>query len=126
MKKVLCVVAFLVLAAPLPLWSDDQSPHYWQVLPEAVWAAATGGGTWVTQVQITNFTTTAADINVYFYFSGGNTGSFLIYSGLDLYHSVRYSNILATIDAYDIGGPVYYGKGGAVWFWGSDSGRAIE
>jgi len=125
MKKFLCLAAFLVLAAGLPLMAYDQSPHYWQVLPEATWAAATGGGTWVTEVQITCMTTAAATVNVYFYYNGGETGSFVLYNGLDLYHSARYSNILATIDALDSGGTVYYGKAGAIWFWTSDVGQKI-
>jgi hypothetical protein len=119
-------VAFLVLAAQLPLWSYDQSPSDWQVLPEATWALASGGGTWVTEVQITSFATTAADINVYFYYNGGYTGPFPLYAGLEQYHSVRYSNILATIDSLDSGDTVYYGKAGAIWFWTTSTSSAIQ
>jgi hypothetical protein len=125
MKKMLCVMVFLVLAAQLPLWSYDQSPSDRQILPEAVWAAAAGGGTWVTEVQITCFSSAAADINVYFYYNGGYTGSFLIETGLAQFHSTRFDNILSTIDEKDVGGTIYYGKVGAIWFYSSNSSQKI-
>jgi len=126
MKKVPAIVAFLVLAAQLPVWSYDQSPSNWQVLPEATWALASGSGTWVTEVQITSFSTTAADINVYFYYNGGYTGSFPLYAGLEQHDSIRYSNILEMIDSLDSGDTVYYGKAGAIWFWTTSTSSAIQ
>ncbi len=126
MKKALCVVVFLFVAAQLPLWSYDQSPANWQVLPEAVWAAATGGGTWVTEVQITAFTSTSAEINCYFHYNGGSSANITLPYIVDQYHSLRSINILLTIDFYDSSSLVYYGKAGAVWFWTTSVSSAIS
>jgi hypothetical protein len=120
MKKSLCFVAFLVLAAQLPLWCYDTSPSSPQIIPEAIWAQATGGGTWVTELQITNFAATAADISVYFLCAGEIRGWFLLHSGLVQHHSVRFSNILATIDSLDPdAGFSYYGRVGALYLQAS-------
>ncbi len=115
MKKALCCVAFLVLAAQVPLWCYDQSPSSWQVVPECIWAPATGGGTWVTEIQITTFAT-CTGINVYFFNVDGYRGPFTLYGSLSQWYSIRYSNILQSIDALDPGVYNYYGKVGAVWF----------
>ena len=116
MKKLLCVAGFLVLAAGLPLAGYDSSPNPMQVVPEAIWAPATGGGTWVTEIQITNYAASPADIQVYFSHSGGRVGPIILYVGLSQYHSIRYSNILATIDSLDPGATVYFGKVGGLMF----------
>ena len=111
MKKMLCGLAFLILAAQLPLWSYDQSPYYLQVVPEAIWAAATGGGTWVTEIQITMIGSGTADLYGYFYYNGGQRGPFLLYDGLEQYNSLRYTNFLAKMRALD-GSFEYYGRVG--------------
>jgi len=114
MKKLLCVAGFLVLAAGLPLWGYDTSPATIQVVPEAIWAAATGGGTWVTEVQITNFGASAASIQVYF--DTGTSGAPINLPGtIPSMNSVKYANILATIDSADPSATVYYGKAGGLW-----------
>jgi len=115
MKKALCIAGFLILAAQLPLWGYDTSPALFQVVPEAIWAAATGGGTWVTEVQITNFGASAASIVVFFDTSAG-AGNFITLPGtIPSMNSVKYSNIVATIDAVDPSATVYYGKAGGLW-----------
>ncbi len=68
MKKALCIIGLLVLAAQLPLWGYDTSPSTVQIVPEAIWAAATGGGTWVTELQILSLASTPADVLVFFCF----------------------------------------------------------
>jgi hypothetical protein len=113
MKKILCGLAFLVLAAQLPLWSYDQSPYYLQVVPEAIWAAATGGGTWVTEIQITMIGSGTGVLYGYFYYNGGQRGPFLLYDGLEQYNSLRYTNFLAKMKALD-GSFEYYGRVGAL------------
>ncbi len=51
MKKMfLLMIAMAVLAGPTFLGAYDLTAHNWKVLPEAIWAAATGGGTWSTWV----------------------------------------------------------------------------
>jgi len=116
MKKGLCVVGVLVLAAGLPLWGYDTSPSTWQVVPEAIWAAATGGGTWVTELQITNLGSTAISIGLFFDTAAG-TGATILIGPIAAANSVKYSNILATMEALDSSGRVYYGNVGALYLY---------
>jgi len=118
MKKPLCFVGFLVLvlAARVPLWGYDTSPSWLQIVPEAIYAPATGGGTWATDVQITNFGSVPADIYAYFAYNGGTTGPIALYQSLPTYHSVEYAYILGAIDSADPGPLTYFGHVGAVWF----------
>jgi len=116
MKRGLCIVGFLVLAAQSTLWGYDTSPSNLQIVPEAIYAAATGGGTWATDVQITNFSSTPADITVYFFYNGGSTGPILLHQALPTYNCYEYVYVLAAIDSADPGPLTYYGHVGAVWF----------
>jgi len=115
MKKLLCVAAFLVLAAGLPLWGYDTSPSYWQIVPEVIWAAATGGGTWVTEIQITNLSQTEASLWLFFDTAAGSDASGILIGPIPGLNSVKYSNILATMDALDSTDQVYYGNVGALF-----------
>jgi hypothetical protein len=115
MKRTLCLAAFLALAAQLPVWAYDSSPSFLQIVPEVIWAQATGGGTWVTEIQITSFETTS-DIVVYFDYNGGSTGGFVLSPSLPIFCSLKSSNILAKIDGLDPGPLDYFGHVGAVWF----------
>ncbi|MDH4197199.1 MAG: hypothetical protein OEW05_07330 [Candidatus Aminicenantes bacterium] len=114
MKKSFCIVGFLVLAAQLPLWGYDTSPSIFQVVPEAIWAAATGGGTWITELQITNMGPAAAWITIYFDTAAGHDVYPVSIGPISALKSVKYSNILATMDALDPTSQVYYGKVGAL------------
>ncbi|MDH4273129.1 MAG: hypothetical protein OEW18_14240, partial [Candidatus Aminicenantes bacterium] len=116
MKRPLCFIGILALAAQLPLWCYDTSPSNLQIVPEAIYAPASGGGTWATDVQITNFGPDAADIYVYFFYNGGFTGPIALHQSLPLYHCYEYAYILAAIDSADPGPLNYFGKVGAVWF----------
>ena len=126
MKKGLCIVWFLVLAAQLPLWCYDSSPGNVQIIPEAIWASATGGGTWVTELQILSLASTPADVWVFMAYSGGSTASFQIASGLAQFHSVRFSNILSTLDTLDSSSFVYYGRVGTLWIYAENSDSRIQ
>jgi hypothetical protein len=112
MRRALCVAGFLVVAAQLPLWGYDTSPSHIQVIPEVIWAAATGGGTWVTEIQITSFSQTTTDL--YMAFCYGGIRDITLDVDLAPYHSLRYSNILAQLQTLD---PdfIYYGRVGALW-----------
>jgi hypothetical protein len=100
----------------MPLSAYDTSPSNLQIVPEAIFAAATGGGTWATDVQITNFSSTPADITVYFFYNGGSTGPILLHQDLPIYNSYEYVYLLGAIDTADPGPLTYFGHVGAVWF----------
>jgi hypothetical protein len=125
MKKALSLAAFLILAAQVPLWSYDTSPSSWQVVPEAIYATATGGGAWVTELQITSFGVTPAKIYVYFDYAGGARGPFVLNAALPQYRSVRFNNILSELQTLD---PtfVYFGRVGALFIYTEDSDSKIQ
>ena len=113
MKRILLVAGFLVLAAQLPLWGYDSSPSHIQIIPEVIWAAATGGGTWVTELQITNLSSFELYVGLRFDTAAGSAGTILI-GPIAAANSVKYSNILDTMDALDGSGWVYYGNVGGL------------
>ena len=125
MKKALCIVGFLVLAAQIPLWGYDTDPNFLKMVPEVIWAPATGGGTWVTELQITNYGPTTAGILVTFDYAGGSRGVRL-HEGLAQYRSVKFSNVLATMDALDPGAFDYYGRVGALYISAEDLNCRIQ
>ena len=125
MKKmmVLLVFSLVLLAVPFSIFAYDNSPAWCVILPEAIWAAATGGGTWTTEIQIYARATATVDVNVWFFYSGGGgsfRGPFTI-TGLTAQHMTKYTNILNTIDSLDADVFTYYGKVGAIMFAGVDA-----
>jgi len=95
------------------------------VIPEASWAQASGGGTWVTQIQITSFSA-AADISVYFDYQGGTRGPIALTTGLGQNRSVSYANILSTLQTLEGGAFTYYGKAGALRFQTQSDDKGIH
>jgi hypothetical protein len=97
-------------------YSGQWNAPFWQVyLPEAIWSPATGGGTWVTDIQITDVHGGSA-VNATF-FSGTDSprGPFALWTGGSPHSSVRFNNILQTLQALDPS-YTYYGKVGAICF----------
>jgi hypothetical protein len=95
------------------------------VLPEVIWAPATGGGTWVTEVQVTDIHG-GSQVSVCFNTSGGIwRGPFLLWTGGGANQSVKYANILAELQALDPSFS-YFGRVGALEFWGQDDANTIR
>ncbi len=104
----------------------DNSPGSHQILPEAIWATATGGGTWVSEVQIVD-ATGGSVVTVYFDYGGGNwRGPFTLWTGGTAGTKVKYTNLLETIDSLDSEAFAYYGKVGTVEFQTQDGSHAIQ
>ncbi|MCU0277221.1 MAG: hypothetical protein MUF02_10320, partial [Acidobacteria bacterium] len=104
----------------------DNGPGSLQILPEAIWATATGGGTWVSEVQIVDATGGSA-VSVYFDYGGGSRrGPFLLWTGTTAGTKVKYANLLETIDNLDSGVFAYYGRVGAVEFQTQDGSHNIQ
>jgi len=118
MKRTPFIVGWLVLAAQLPLRGYDTDPKFLKMVPEVIWAAAAGGGTWVTELQITNYGPVTAPVNVTLDYDGGSRGA-TVHAGLAQYRSVRYANILALLQTLD---PAftYYGRVGALYISAGD------
>jgi hypothetical protein len=100
MKKAFCA-AVLAVALPAALFAYDNSPSAYQVFPECVWAQATGGGTWVPEVQITNHTASTIPIYAYYFYATGYRFEIPLTAGLEAYRTIKYTNILATLQSID-------------------------
>jgi hypothetical protein len=100
-------------------------PSSTQVLPEAIWAPASGGGVWMTDVQIID-RTGGSVVSVYFTPYGNNRrGPFVLWTGPGENRSIKYGNILEAIDGLDNGFD-YYAKVGTVEFVTQDSNHKIH
>jgi hypothetical protein len=101
------------------------SPSNYQVIPEVLWAPATGGGTWMTEVQITDVTG-GSEVSVYFNAATGERrGPFLIFTGSSPDTSFKSINLLNTLDLIDPGFD-YNGTVGAAEFTTQDSDHLIH
>lgn len=103
----------------------SNSPSPYQILPEAIWALATGGGTWVSEVQIRD-ATGGSSVSVTFNYGGGfRRGPFTLWTGPGAGYKVKYANILSTISAMDPSF-TYYGRVGALEFTTQDVSHEIQ
>ena len=105
----------------------DNGPSNYKILPEVIWASATGGGTWVSDVQVVDVSG-GSQVTVYYSTATGRRGPFLLWnnSGGSALSSVKYANLLQTIDGLDSGAFTYNGTVGAVEFATQDSGHLIH
>jgi hypothetical protein len=103
----------------------DSSPSNQIVLPEVIWAAASGGGTWKTEVQITDMTGSSI-VQAWFYYAGGNGAhrDVVLWTGPGADHSVKYENILSTMQSIDTYFD-YFGRVGTLWLWTQSSNNKI-
>jgi hypothetical protein len=101
----------------------DNSPSDNLIILEAVWAAASGGGTWVTEVQITDMSGDPVAVQAGFYAGVGDNRTVTVWSSPGLHHSVKFDNILSTMQSLD---PAftYFGKSGTIWLSAYPSGTA--
>ena len=110
------ILAFL--SVPAVSLAYDNSPSATVIFPEVIWAAATGGGTWSTDIQFyTRNGTNPISYTVYFMPQGeaGFWGPFTM-TGPDVQRLLLYVNFLSFVDSWDTNAShVYYGKVGAIW-----------
>jgi hypothetical protein len=123
MKKAFWAAA-LALTVPAALFAYDNSPSAYQVFPECVWAAASGGGTWVSEVQLTNHMNEVIPLNAYYFHPTGYRYAVSLGS-LGTNQTVKYANILATLQSIDTGF-TYYGTSGCLLFYTGDSAKLIS
>ena len=102
------------------------SPAQKKVLPEAIWAPSSGGGTWMSEVQVTDVSG-GSQVSVYYSTAAGRRGPFVLWSnGGGALRSQKYANILQTIDGLDSGVFTYYGTVGAVEFVTQDAVHVLQ
>jgi hypothetical protein len=106
--------------------SYDDSPADYIILPEVIWALATGGGTWVSEVQITDLTGGSA-VSAYFSYGGGlRRGPIALWTNSGgAGQSVKLSNLLSTLASIDTAF-TYSGRVGAVEFVTQDAAHQIQ
>jgi hypothetical protein len=122
------ILAFFIFAiAPLSLlaqpYSNSPTPHV--IIPEVIWAEASGGGTWITSVQIIVRDAGDTDIWVNFHTSTETRGPFLLWQWVNQFESRKISNILSYIQTVDGTGYSYYGKVGALSIFTNNMERRI-
>jgi len=129
MKRIqlsLCMVGLLTLLAAPAAAQYDNSPQKSLVLPECIWAAATGGGTWVTELQITAYSP-GTTVEMIYQYGGGYRAVLSVWtSSASLhYQSVKFSNILSTLQSLD---PTftYYGTVGSLEIFSQDTSHTIQ
>lgn len=119
----------VLLVIPSALFSYDNSPNQIITIPECIWALATGGGIWVTELQITDMTFASGTvISARFYYGGGSYRSVInlwTSPGSGRGHSVIFSNILSTLQSLD-SGFTYYGTVGALVLYTQDTSHVIQ
>ncbi len=103
------------------------SPAQYKVLPEVIWASATGGGTWMSSVQVTDVSG-GSIVSVYYNTGSGRRGPFQLWnnSGGAALSSAKYSNLLETIAGLDSGTFTYYGTVGSVEFITQDGNHKVQ
>jgi hypothetical protein len=112
-------------AVPLSDLDGYNSPSNIQVIPESLWAPATGGGEWETAVQVTDLTG-GSEVEVYFYSSSGvQRGPISLFTGSGPNTGIKSPNMLKTLSLLDTGFD-YYGKAGSLVFMTQDSGHHIH
>jgi len=105
--------------------SHDNGPSSLQIMPETIWAAASGGGTWLSEVQVVDMSG-GSEVSVYFdYGAGSRRGPFLLWTGGGAGTKAKYANILEQIEMLDTGF-TYFGKVGTVEFQTQDGNHEIQ
>ena len=111
-----CVFFLLLLTLPAASFAYDTSPSYRRIIPEAIWAAATGGGTWTTDLDVYVRTgTNPTELRIWWFDANGMRGPFNMTSEPNVQNCIRYINIVSFIDSWDTGTYTYYGKVGTIW-----------
>ena len=103
------------------------SPANRLILPEVNWAEASGGGDWVSEVQITDVTGGSV-VQVYYNSGTNRRGPFTLWNngGGAAGSSASWGNVLQTIDALDAGVFSYYGTGGSLEMITQDGSHTIQ
>ncbi|MCX6576993.1 MAG: hypothetical protein NTV82_11460 [Candidatus Aminicenantes bacterium] len=113
-----------LLALPSLSLAYDNSPSNQIVIPECIWAAATGGGTWISEVQIIDRTGGSV---VSCYFDYGTSWEWVanIWTGPGGGHSIKISNMLSYLAGLDPSF-AWYGKVGALELYTQDASHKIS
>jgi hypothetical protein len=119
--SVLCALAVLTSSTMV---LADMAPSQWVVIPEAIWAAASGGGTWVTNLQIIA-SVSGTNVSIeFFYQNGGDFRTVFLFTSVATRETVRYNNILQHMGTIDTAFS-YYGRVGTLLISGQDASHPL-
>jgi hypothetical protein len=119
---ILSLAILSLLAVPAASQSYDNSPARRIIIPECIWAPATGGGTWVSEVQITA-KLAGTQVAATFYYGTGFR-YVILYTTSVAHQTVKYSNILSSMQLLD-SGFTYYGRVGTLWLYSQSASYPI-
>lgn len=124
LQRALGIVLVLLAAGGfLTAQTYENSPDAVKVIPEAIWAGATGGGTWQTEIQVMS-RSSGTQVHGTFYHSGGvRAVNFSV--TLDQWDTFKHSNILQFMGNIDTGFD-YYNKVGALVIYAQDNSHNLQ
>jgi len=125
-KRVTVLGVLCALAVPMSptMVFADMGPSGWIVIPEAIWAAASGGGTWVTSLQIiASVSGTSVGVQ-FFYQNGADFRTVSLFTSVPTRETVRYNNILQHLGTIDTDF-TYYGRVGMLLIFGQDASHPV-
>jgi subtilisin family serine protease len=99
------------------------SPGTRLVLPEVSWAAASGGGDWVSELHISDMLGGAA-VTAYYNTGASRRGPFMLWNNSGGAGSITFANILQLISTLD--GQNHYGSGGSLELLTQDGSHLIQ
>jgi hypothetical protein len=113
--------------------SDSGSAGYYNspasrlILPETSWAAASGGGDWVSELQLVD-NSGGSTVQVYYNTGTNRRGPFTLWNNNSgaAGSSIKFSNIVQTIDGLDSGAFTYYGTNGGLEIITQDGSHLIQ
>jgi hypothetical protein len=129
MKRVKIVFSVLVFITIIPMsllaqpYSNSPSPHV--IIPEVIWAEASGGGTWITSIQVIIRDAGDTDIYANFHTATETRGPFTLWQWVDQFELRKHNNILSYIQALDGTGYSYFNKVGALSIFTNNMERRI-
>jgi uncharacterized delta-60 repeat protein len=103
------------------------SPAQRLILPEATWAPASGGGDWISELQLVDCTG-GSTVQVYYCSGTSRRGPFTLWdnAGGAAGSSAVFGNIVETIDGLDGEAFAYYGTGGALELVTQDGAHLLQ
>lgn len=125
LKKWFCAFVFIFLISGAA-FAYDNSPARTILIPEVIWAPASGGGTWSTAVMVTSLSY-GTILNVDFYYGGSGHRYIASFWGVtvDYLRSRTFWNILENMQTADPSF-TYYGKVGSLIIQTQDTNHLIQ
>lgn len=124
LKKIFGICLVVLVSAGLLSAQFQDEPEHVKIIPEAIWAYASGGGIWQTEVQVVAHDD-GTELQAQFYFGGGSFRNVDLGVTLDQFETFKTANILDYLGSIDTSYD-YYNKVGALVIAGQDSAHDIH